>query len=118
MKKFQKEFLKLAIESNAIRFGSFVLKSGRMSPYFFNSAMFLVNGKLNTLAECYVNKIKNENLKFDMLFGPAYKGIFLATAISTKLSQSRTVPVCFNRKEEKDHGEVALILGKNHLEKY
>ncbi|URQ65200.1 orotate phosphoribosyltransferase [SAR86 cluster bacterium] len=112
MKKFQKEFLKLAIESKAIRFGSFVLKSGRMSPYFFNSAMFLANGKLNTLAECYVNKIKNENLKFDMLFGPAYKGIFLATAISTKLSQSRTVPVCFNRKEEKDHGEGGSYIGK------
>ena len=111
MKDYQKNFLTLALEANALKFGEFTLKSGRKSPYFFNAAAFIEHGALDELAEILVAKIKDSNLKFDMIFGPAYKGIFLGSILGTKLSEDRNIPICFNRKEVKDHGEGGSLIG-------
>ena len=107
MKDYQEKFLSLAIESGAFKLGDFTLKSGRQSPYFFNASSFLEYGHLNQLAEVMAEKIAVSEISFDIIFGPAYKGIFLASVLASKLNK----PVCFNRKEEKDHGEGGSLIG-------
>ena len=113
MKEYQKTFLNLALNAKALEFGTFTLKSGRTSPYFFNAAKML-NGNLSQLANCYVEAINEINLDFDCIYGPAYKGIFLGSMIATVLSQKgENYPLSFNRKEVKDHGEGGNIIGPN-----
>ena len=87
MKDYQEKFLKLAIESGAFKLGDFTLKSGRKSPYFFNAASFLEHGHLNQLTEVMAEKIKDSDISFDMIFGPAYKGILLGSILATKLNK-------------------------------
>ena len=111
MKDYQKNFLTLALEANALKFGEFTLKSGRKSPYFFNASALIEHGSLDKLGEILAAKIKDSNLKFDMIFGPAYKGIFLGSILATKLSKEKNMPICFNRKEVKDHGEGGSLIG-------
>ena len=113
MLDFQKEFIELALRHQVLRFGEFTLKSGRLSPYFFNAGLFNSGASLAKLGEFYARAILQAKLEFDMLFGPAYKGIPLvaATAIQLSLLFGRDVPFCFNRKEAKDHGEGGIIVG-------
>ena len=114
MKDYQKSFLNLAIESQALQFGEFTLKSGRQSPYFFNAANTLKGSNLYQLAKCYVDAIIDNNIEFDCIYGPAYKGIFLGSIVATIFSkQGKNYPVSFNRKEVKDHGEGGDIIGAN-----
>ena len=113
MKDYQISFLNLAIESKSLQFGEFTLKSGRSSPYFFNAAKMLSNCSLFELAQCYVDAINDKGLKFDCIYGPAYKGIFLGSIVATLLSKNGKIyPLSFNRKEEKDHGEGGDIIGE------
>ena len=113
MKDYQISFLNLAIESKSLQFGEFTLKSGRSSPYFFNAAKMLSNCSLFELAQCYIDAINDKGLKFDCIYGPAYKGIFLGSIVATLLSKSGKIyPLSFNRKEEKDHGEGGNIIGE------
>ena len=111
MKDYQKNFLTLALEANALKFGEFTLKSGRKSPYFFNASALIEHGSLDKLGEILAAKVKDSSLEFDMIFGPAYKGIFLGSILATKLSKERNIPICFNRKEVKDHGEGGSLIG-------
>ena len=112
MKDYQESFLKLAIKSKSLQFGEFTLKSGRLSPYFFNAANMLSSCSLYELAKCYVDTIEDKNLNFDCIYGPAYKGIFLGSIVATLFSeQGNNYPLAFNRKEEKDHGEGGNIIG-------
>ena len=111
MKDYQKNFLSLALEANALKFGEFILKSGRKSPYFFNASALIEHGSLDKLGEILAAKVKDSNLEFDMIFGPAYKGIFLGSILATKLSKEKNMPICFNRKEVKDHGEGGSLIG-------
>jgi orotate phosphoribosyltransferase len=112
MHDYQREFLELALARNVLRFGEFTLKSGRASPYFFNAGLFDHGGALASLGEAYAAAIEREGISFDMLFGPAYKGIALAVATAIALAEhGRDVPVAFNRKEEKDHGEAGVLIG-------
>jgi len=111
VKDYQKNFLTLALEANALKFGEFTLKSGRKSPYFFNASALIEHGSLDKLGEILAAKVKDSNLEFDMIFGPAYKGIFLGTILATKLSKLGNMPICFNRKEVKDHGEGGSLIG-------
>ena len=111
MKDYQKNFLTLALEANALKFGEFTLKSGRKSPYFFNASALIEHGTLDKLGEILAAKVKDSNLEFDMIFGPAYKGIFLGSILATKLSKEGNMPICFNRKEVKDHGEGGSLIG-------
>ena len=114
LKDFQKTFIELALESNALEFGKFILKSGRSSPYFFNAAKMLSGCDLYKLANCYVDAIEESEMEFDCLYGPAYKGIFLGSIVAMIYSQRGTpCPVSFNRKEIKDHGEGGNIIGAN-----
>jgi orotate phosphoribosyltransferase len=114
LKDFQKTFIELALESNALEFGEFILKSGRSSPYFFNAAKMLSGCDLYKLANCYVDAIEESEMEFDCLYGPAYKGIFLGSIVAMIYSQRGTpCPVSFNRKEIKDHGEGGNIIGAN-----
>ena len=114
MKDYQQSFLNLALDSKALQFGEFTLKSGRLSPYFFNAANMLNGTNLYELAKCYVDAINDKNLDFDCIYGPAYKGIFLGSIVATLLSeQGKNYPLSFNRKEEKDHGEGGNIIGAN-----
>ena len=114
LKDFQKTFIELALESNALEFGEFILKSGRSSPYFFNAAKMLNGCDLYKLANCYVDAIEEADLVFDCLYGPAYKGIFLGSIVAMIYSQRGTpCPISFNRKEIKDHGEGGNIIGAN-----
>ena len=115
MKDYQKSFLNLAIKSKSLEFGEFTLKSGRKSPYFFNAGLFNSGKKLNFLAESYASAIVESNLSFDVLFGPAYKGIPLVSATAIVLSREYDLekPYVFNRKEEKQHGEKGLLVGSN-----
>ena len=109
----EKRFLQLAIELEALLFGEFTLKSGRESLYFFNIATFLESGHLGELAEMYSEKITECNVDYDVIFGPSYKGIPLAAAVATVLNQkaSKKIPICFDRKEEKEHGEGGALVG-------
>ena len=114
LKDFQKTFIELSLQSNALEFGKFKLKSGRESPYFFNAAKMLNGCDLFKLANCYVDAIEDSGMKFDYLYGPAYKGIFLGSIVATALSQrGAPCPLSFNRKEIKDHGEGGNIVGAN-----
>ena len=113
MHVFQRDFIQLAIEANALCFGSFTLKSGRNSPYFFNAGKFDNGQALALLGKCYAAKIVSSGLSFDMLFGPAYKGIPLVavTAAALAINHGINVPYAFNRKEAKAHGEAGNIVG-------
>ena len=113
MLAFQKEFIEFAIEKGVLCFGEFTLKSGRVSPYFFNSGLFNDGLSLQRLGSYYRQAIEQSGVEFDMLFGPAYKGIPLATAVSIAYTneQQRNLPYCFDRKEEKDHGEGGKTMG-------
>ena len=113
MHAYQRSFIEFALERKALRFGSFTLKSGRQSPYFFNTGVFDSGAALARLGEYYAAALQTSGLAFDMLFGPAYKGIPLGAAMAISLSRdhNRDVPFCFNRKEAKDHGEGGLTLG-------
>ena len=114
LKDFQRTFIELALQSHALEFGKFTLKSGRSSPYFFNAAKMLNGCDLFKLANCYVDAIEDFSMKFDCLYGPAYKGIFLASIVATVFSQrGNPCPLSFNRKEVKDHGEGGNIIGAN-----
>lgn len=113
MQAYQKEFIELALDRGVLKFGSFILKSGRKSPYFFNAGSFSTGADLAVLGSCYAHALVDSNIKFDVLFGPAYKGIPLAcaTAISLAKDHGINVPWCFNRKEIKDHGEGGSLVG-------
>ena len=113
MLPYQQAFLDLALAKNALRFGEFTLKSGRVSPYFFNAGMIASGTALATLGHAYAQAALASGIAFDMLFGPAYKGIPLATATSIALADTaqRDVPVAFNRKEAKTHGEGGVVIG-------
>lgn len=113
MKDYQREFLDYVIELGVLRFGEFTLKSGRLSPYFFNAGLFNSGSKLAGLGKYYAAAAKDADLVFDMLFGPAYKGIPLAiaTAIAFHNDYQRDVPCAFNRKEAKTHAEGGVIVG-------
>jgi orotate phosphoribosyltransferase len=113
MQDYQREFLDFAIELGVLRFGEFTLKSGRISPYFFNVGLFNSGRALAHLGRYYAQAIVTSDLAFDMLFGPAYKGIPLVTATAIALADhhDRDLPWCFNRKESKDHGEGGHIVG-------
>jgi orotate phosphoribosyltransferase len=109
---FRTEFVEFAIAQNALRFGEFKTKAGRLSPYFFNSGLFNDGASMGKLAEFYAKAAMASNVPFDMIFGPAYKGITLAAGMAIKLADmGRNVPFAFNRKEAKDHGEGGLIVG-------
>jgi orotate phosphoribosyltransferase len=106
------DFVKFAVEAGVLRFGEFKTKAGRLSPYFFNSALFDDGAKLARLAEFYARRLLASGCQFDMLFGPAYKGITLAAASAMALAQlGRNVPFAFNRKEAKAHGEGGTLVG-------
>lgn len=113
MEHYQKTFIECAVEYNVLRFGEFTLKSGRKSPYFFNMGQFQDGQALSTVGECYAAALKKSNMAFDVLFGPAYKGIPLACATAMALNTRfhHNVPYCFNRKEAKTHGETGQIVG-------
>ena len=106
-------FIQLAIENNVLRFGEFTLKSGRTSPYFFNAGLFNTGKALADLGDCYAQVIVEHALDFDVLFGPAYKGIPLVSSIAVALATEHAIdkPYAFNRKEAKDHGEGGRIVG-------
>ena len=113
MKDYQEKFIRLALEAKALNFGDFTLKSGRKSPYFFNAAKMLNTKFLMSLSECYTKTIEDLNITFDSIYGPAYKGIFLASIIGSSLGRSKLdIPISFNRKEEKEHGEGGDIIGQ------
>lgn len=113
MKKYQQDFIQLAIEHQALCFGEFTLKSGRTSPYFFNAGRFQSGKALAALGRFYADAIVDAGVDFDLVFGPAYKGIPLAaaTAIALADQHQRDLPWCYNRKEAKDHGEGGTLVG-------
>ena len=113
MHDYQQDFLALALEHQALKFGAFTLKSGRLSPYFFNAGLFNDGSALARLGRCYAAALKRSGIAFDMLFGPAYKGIPLvsACAIGFAEREGRNLPWAFNRKEAKDHGESGRVVG-------
>ncbi len=113
MHNYQREFLEFAIACQALRFGEFRLKSGRVSPYFFNSGLFNTGAKLGRLGRFYARAIEASGLEYDMLYGPAYKGIPLAVAAAIALAEEsgHEVPYAFNRKEVKKYGEGGIIVG-------
>ncbi len=106
------DFVKFSVEAGVLRFGEFKTKAGRLSPYFFNAGLFDDGAKLGRLAEFYARRLLASGLEFDMLFGPAYKGITLAAAVAVELARhGRNVPYAYNRKEAKDHGEGGTLVG-------
>lgn len=113
MQSYQQQFIELAIACDALGFGEFTLKSGRISPYFFNAGKMSGGAALATLGRCYASAILAAGIEFDMLFGPAYKGIPLttATAVAMATEHGRDLPCAFNRKEVKDHGEGGDLMG-------
>ncbi|SMF23768.1 orotate phosphoribosyltransferase [Alteromonadaceae bacterium Bs31] len=113
MKAYQEQFIQMAIDAEALKFGEFTLKSGRISPYFFNAGCFHKGSHIAALGKAYANALIDAALPFDMLFGPAYKGIPLAasTAIALAEVHSKDLPYCYNRKEAKSHGEGGALVG-------
>jgi orotate phosphoribosyltransferase len=113
MEQYQKEFIEFAIEKQVLCFGEFKLKSGRISPYFFNSGLFNDGRSLAELGKYYAQAVKHSVIEFDMIYGPAYKGIPLASTMAIAFQQDHQVnyPFCFNRKEIKDHGEGGITFG-------
>lgn len=113
MQTYQLDFIRFAIERGVLRFGEFTLKSGRVSPYFFNAGLFNSGLALAQLGRFYAQAVVASGISFDVLFGPAYKGIPLAatTAVALAEQHERDVPWCFNRKEAKDHGEGGTLVG-------
>lgn len=113
MEKYQKEFLSFAIDIGVLKFGEFTLKSGRQSPYFFNSGLFNTGRSLAQLGSFYAQAIIRSDVEFNMIYGPAYKGIPLASALAIALANDyeKDLPYAFNRKEVKDHGEGGIIVG-------
>lgn len=113
MQDYQREFIEFAIEQNVLRFGEFTLKSGRISPYFFNAGLFKTGQALARLGRFYAQAIVASGTEYDVIFGPAYKGIPLAavTAVALADHHNRDVPYVFNRKEAKDHGEGGVLVG-------
>lgn len=113
MQQYQKDFLDFAIAKQVLKFGEFTLKSGRVSPYFFNAGNFQSGADLSRLGQAYADAIVESGIEFDVLFGPAYKGIPLAAATAIALFENHQidVPWCFDRKEAKDHGEGGKIVG-------
>jgi orotate phosphoribosyltransferase len=110
--KLALDFVAFAVESGVLRFGEFKTKAGRLSPYFFNAGLFDDGAKLGRLAQFYAQRILASGVEFDMLFGPAYKGIPLAAAVAIELARlGRNVPYAYNRKEAKDHGEGGTLVG-------
>ncbi len=106
------DFVRFAVDSGVIRFGAFVTKAGRDTPYFFNAGLFNDGAKLGRLAGFYADALMSSGVEFDMLFGPAYKGIALAAAVAIELARrGRNVPFAYNRKEAKDHGEGGSLVG-------
>ena len=106
------DFVRFAVESGVLRFGEFKTKAGRMSPYFFNAGLFDDGAKLGRLAEFYAKALLASRIEFDMIFGPAYKGIPLAATVAVELARlGRNVPFAYNRKEAKDHGEGGTLVG-------
>ena len=114
MKQTEKDFLNLAIQLEALLFGDFTLKSGIKSSYFFNISSFFNSGNLNDLADLYHKEIIDSGIPFDILFGPAYKGIPLAAAVTslTGTKGEKSFPIAFDRKEKKDHGEGGIVVGE------
>jgi orotate phosphoribosyltransferase len=110
---YQSEFIELCVQLGVLRFGSFTLKSGRESPYFFNAGLFNTGAAIGAVGRAYAAALAASDLKFDMLFGPAYKGIPLVTITAAALAErhQRNMPFAFNRKEAKDHGEGGQIVG-------
>ncbi|KJY94037.1 orotate phosphoribosyltransferase [Pseudoalteromonas piscicida] len=113
MKSYQKEFIEFALEKQVLKFGEFTLKSGRTSPYFFNAGLFNTGRDLARLGRFYASALEDAGIEFDVLFGPAYKGIPIATTTAVALADhhNKDVPYCFNRKEKKEHGEGGNLVG-------
>jgi orotate phosphoribosyltransferase len=113
MQEYQQEFIDLALANQVLRFGQFTLKSGRQSPYFFNAGLFDTGAAVATLGRCYARALADSGVEYDMLFGPAYKGIPLVTTTAVALADwhGRNVPFAFNRKEAKKHGEGGSVVG-------
>lgn len=113
MRDYQREFIKFAIAQEVLRFGQFTLKSGRVSPYFFNAGLFNTGKRLAALGKFYAAAIKDSGIEADVLFGPAYKGIPIASATAVQLAEQFDIdmPWCFNRKEAKAHGEGGVMVG-------
>lgn len=113
MQDFQKAFMEFVLENEILRFGSFTLKSGRTSPYFFNAGLFNTGAALNFIGSSYATALANAQVDYDLLFGPAYKGIPLVSVTAAALAHQHGIdkPYCFNRKETKDHGEGGLTVG-------
>ncbi len=113
MQDYQKEFIQFALDNKVLCFGDFTLKSGRESPYFFNSGLFNSGASLARLGQFYARAIEAANIEYDMLFGPAYKGIPLTASVAIALAEQsgHDFPYCFNRKEAKDHGEGGTTFG-------
>ncbi|WP_321463716.1 orotate phosphoribosyltransferase [uncultured Vibrio sp.] len=113
MKAYQREFIEFALEKQVLKFGEFTLKSGRKSPYFFNAGLFNTGRDLARLGRFYAAALADSGIEFDVLFGPAYKGIPIATTTAVALADHHDIdtPYCFNRKEAKDHGEGGNLVG-------
>ncbi|EHG1331374.1 orotate phosphoribosyltransferase [Vibrio vulnificus] len=113
MKAYQREFIEFALEKQVLKFGEFTLKSGRKSPYFFNAGLFNTGRDLARLGRFYAAALADSGIEFDVLFGPAYKGIPIATTTAVALADHHDIdtPYCFNRKETKDHGEGGNLVG-------
>jgi orotate phosphoribosyltransferase len=112
MLNFRQDFIRFAVQKNVLRFGEFQTKAGRLSPYFFNAGLFNDGDSMRALSQFYAQTILASDIPFDMIFGPAYKGIPLAAGTAIALSeQGRNVPYCYNRKEAKDHGEGGTTVG-------